>query len=53
MSTAPEHLAEENDDLAWAKPYVDEGRAAVAHGEVLTLEERKARNAARLAAIRD
>ncbi len=37
-----------SDDLAWAKPYVDEGLAALERGEVLTLEEHKARNAARL-----
>ena len=44
-----ERAAEEGDDLAWAKPYVDEARAAVARGDVLTLDEHKARNAARLA----
>jgi antitoxin ParD1/3/4 len=48
-----ERAAEDNDDLAWAKPFVDEARAAVARGEVLTLDEHKARNAARLAAIKD
>jgi antitoxin ParD1/3/4 len=48
-----ERIAEEYDDLAWAKPCVDEARAAVARGEVLTLDEHKARNAARLAAIKD
>jgi antitoxin ParD1/3/4 len=45
-----ERIAEEGDDLAWAKPFVDEARAAVARGDVLTLDEHKARNAARLAA---
>ena len=44
--------AAEGDDLAWARPYVDEARAAVARGDVLTLDEHKARNAARLAAIK-
>ena len=48
-----ERIAEEYDDLAWAKPFVDEARAAIARGEVLTLDEHKARNAARLAAIKD
>lgn len=48
-----ERAAEEGDDLAWAIPYVGEARAAVARGETITLEEHKARNAARLAAIRD
>ncbi|MCC3245538.1 hypothetical protein LG047_09425 [Methylocystis sp. WRRC1] len=40
------------DDMAWAKPLVDEARKALASGDVLTLEEHKARNAARLAALR-
>jgi antitoxin ParD1/3/4 len=47
-----ERAAEESDDVAWAKPYVHEARAAVARGDVLTLDEHKARNAARLAAIK-
>ena len=42
-------MAEENDDLAWTKPYVDEALAAVERGEVITLEEHKIRNANRLA----
>jgi antitoxin ParD1/3/4 len=42
----------ENDDMAWAKPYVDEALTEVACGEGITLEEHKARNAARLAALR-
>jgi len=33
----------EEDDLAWAKPYVDEAIAEVERGEVLTLEEHEAR----------
>ncbi len=41
----------ENDDLAWAKPYVDEAREAVARGETITLEEHKARTAALLAKL--
>lgn len=40
------------DDMAWAKPLVDEARAAIARGEVFTLDEHRARNAARLAALR-
>jgi len=40
----------EPDDMAWAKPLVDEARADIARGDVLTLEEHRARNAARLAA---
>lgn len=47
-----ERAAEEGDDLAWAKPYVDEARAAVARGDVVTIDEHKSRNAVRLAAIR-
>jgi antitoxin ParD1/3/4 len=42
-----------DDDLAWAKPYVDEARAAVARGEFVSLEEHKAHNAALLASLRD
>ena len=45
-----ERALDESDDLAWAKPYVDEALAEVARGEEITLEEHKARNAARLAA---
>jgi antitoxin ParD1/3/4 len=44
-------LSLEEDDMAWARPYVDEARAAIARGEVVTLEEHRARNAERLAAI--
>ncbi len=43
----------EDDDMAWAKPYVDEARADIARGDVITIEEHRARNAARLAALRD
>jgi antitoxin ParD1/3/4 len=43
----------EHDDMAWAKPYVDEARADIARGDVITLEEHRARNAARLAALRE
>jgi antitoxin ParD1/3/4 len=43
----------EEDDLAWAKPLVDEALAEVERGEVITLEEHRARNAARLAAFKD
>jgi antitoxin ParD1/3/4 len=50
-----ERLAElgriDDDDMAWAKPLVDEARAAVARGEVMTLEEHRARNAERRAAL--
>ena len=47
-----ERLIEENDDLSWAKPYVDEALASLARGEGMTLEEHKKRMAARLAALK-
>jgi antitoxin ParD1/3/4 len=40
----------EQGDMAWAKPLVDEGLRALERGDVLTLEEHRARNAARRAA---
>jgi antitoxin ParD1/3/4 len=43
---------DEDDDLAWAKPYVDEALAQVERGEVITREEHEARNDARLAAMK-
>jgi antitoxin ParD1/3/4 len=42
----------ERDDLAWAKPLVEEGLAALERGEFISLEVHKARNAARLAALK-
>jgi antitoxin ParD1/3/4 len=48
-----ERMLEADDDLAWAKPYVDEGIAALERGDFITLEEHKTRNAARLAAIKN
>ena len=45
-------IALEADDFAWAKPYVDEGLTALERGDVITLEEHKARNATRLAALK-
>jgi antitoxin ParD1/3/4 len=36
----------EHDDMAWAKPLVDEGLAAIGRGDFVTLEEHRARNAA-------
>ena len=32
-------MAIEEDDLAWAKPYIDEARAAAARGEVVPLDD--------------
>ena len=46
-----ERALEENDDMAWTKPYVDEALAEVERGEEITLEEHEARNDARLAAM--
>lgn len=43
----------EQDDLAWAKPHVDEALAEVARGDVINREEHRARNAARLAALKE
>ena len=34
-----ELMAINYDDLAWAKPYVEDARAAVARGEAATLED--------------
>ncbi len=41
----------EPDDLAWARPLVDEARADVARGDVMSLDEYRERIAARLAAL--
>ncbi len=51
-----ERIAEraiEEEDLAWVRPYVDTARAAVARGDVISREEHRIRNAARLAARKD
>lgn len=47
-----ERMLEEEDDLAWAEPLVAEGLAALERGDLMTLDELKARNAARLAAMK-
>jgi antitoxin ParD1/3/4 len=47
-----EHELAESDDMAWAKPYVDEGLAALERGEFVSLEEHKAHNAALLASLK-
>ena len=39
-------------DFSWARPYVESARDAAAHGEVLTLDEHRARMAARLDAAK-
>ena len=43
-----ERAAEASDDLSWAKPDVDEARAAVTRGEYVSLEEHRDYNAALL-----
>ncbi|HET7883200.1 MAG TPA: hypothetical protein VFL55_20105 [Acetobacteraceae bacterium] len=48
-----ERMLEEQGDLAWAKPYVDEALAEVSRGDVISREEHRARNAARLAALKE
>ena len=52
-SAIGDRLSIEDDDLAWAKPLVDEALAASERGEVMSLEEHRARNKVRLAAMRD
>ena len=47
-----ERMTFDADDLAWAKPYVDEAYAAVARGEVMPLEEHRARVAEQLKALK-
>jgi antitoxin ParD1/3/4 len=42
-------MAGEIDDMAWAMPHVDEARAAIARGKILTLEEHRADTDAPLA----
>ncbi len=41
-----------DDDLAWAKPYVDEARAAAARGETMPLDDAVADIDAHLAALK-
>lgn len=38
----------EGDDLAWARPHVEEARADLARGNAITLDEHEARTDARL-----
>ena len=47
-----DHIALEHDDLAWAKPLVDEALAQVERGEVISHDEHLARNIARIAAMK-
>ena len=45
-------MAIEEDDLAWAKPYVDEARAAAARGEVVSIDDAIADIDAHVAALK-
>lgn len=47
-----ERMAEEHDDLAWARPYVDAALADVASGNVLTRQEHEDRMDALLASMK-
>ena len=47
-----DRMALDADDLAWAKPYVDEGRAAAARGEVVSLDDAIADMDAHLASLK-
>ena len=47
-----DRMALEADDFAWAKPYLDEARAAVARGEVISLEDAIADIDAHLASLK-
>ena len=46
-----ERMAIETDDLAWARHYVDEARTAATNGDVMTVEEHRARMVKRLKAL--
>ena len=48
-----ERMAFEADDFAWAKPYVDEARAAIARGEFVTADEAIADIDAHLKSLKD
>ena len=46
-------IAEESDDdMAWAKPYFDEGMADIARGDVMTIDEHLARTEALFATFK-
>jgi antitoxin ParD1/3/4 len=46
-----ERMAIEADDLSWAKPYVEEARAASENGDVIAIDEHRVRMAERLKAL--
>jgi antitoxin ParD1/3/4 len=47
-----ERMAFEADDLAWARPYVDQARSAAARGEIVPLEDAVADIDAHLATLK-
>jgi antitoxin ParD1/3/4 len=51
-SILAEHMVLDIDDMAWAKPLVDEARASIARGEVMTLEEHRIRMSGKLESLR-
>ncbi|MGQ0584635.1 MAG: hypothetical protein ACT4O6_22095 [Reyranella sp.] len=51
-SILAEHMVLDIEDLSWAKPLVDEARAAIARGEVMTLEEHRIRMSEKLESLR-
>jgi len=48
-----ERMAFEADDFAWARPYVDEARAAALRGEIVPLDDAIADIDAHLASLKD
>jgi antitoxin ParD1/3/4 len=48
-----ERAIEEQDDLVWATPHIDEAVADVARGDVISRGEHRARNASRLSTLRE
>jgi antitoxin ParD1/3/4 len=51
---ALDHLIPGNlSDLSWAKPYVDEARAALARGEHISIDDYRRRLAERIQLLRD
>ena len=51
-SIITQHMVVDIDDLAWARPLVDEGRAAIERGEGLTLDEHLRRIDAKLESLK-
>lgn len=48
-----ERMVEDNDDLAWAKHYIDKADEDIATGKVMTREEHEARMDDLLASMKD